>query len=356
MSAAAPAASAVEHTRFRRVSAGLARYQGAVGLLVLIILASFPIGFYAGGYRISIYNPNFRAWNNFANIMEQVAITGVLAVGMTFVILTAGIDLSVGSGVAFLSCAAALWVVGGHMPLAAILLLTLALGAAMGGVSGVIIARTGMQPFVVTLAMMVSLRGLAYIITHSTFVTGLGHTLDFFKTSIMVPVPGFLQGVLGTTDTWNRVPLFALFLLGVVFLAQLVLVKTRFGRYVLSIGGNEDASRLSGVPVDRVKVQVYALNGLLVALAALMYTARNQSGAPGTAVGYELDAIAAVVVGGTSLMGGQGSVTGTLVGTLFIGILSNVLQLNGVDYYVGLGLEGPIILLAVLLQPGRRRA
>ncbi len=331
------------------------RYQGAIGLIILLTLASFPIGFIAGGSRVSLYNENFRTWTNFANILEQVAITGVLSVGMTFVIITGGIDLSVGSGVAFFSCASALWIVGGHLSLPIIVLLTLGLGAVVGSISGGIIARTGLQPFVVTLAMMVSLRGLAYIITHSTFVTGLGSSLDFFKSSVMVPIPRFLQPLFGTAETWNRIPLFAIFLIIVVFLAQILLVRTKFGRQVISIGGNEEAARLSGIPVNRVKILVYMLNGILVATAAIMYTARNQSGAPGTAVGYELDAIASVVVGGTSLMGGRGAVTGTLLGTLFIGILGNVLQLNGVDYYVGLGLEGPIILLAVLLQPGRKR-
>ena len=333
----------------------LSRYQGAFGLIILISLASFPLGFYLGDARVSLYNPNFRTWGNFANILEQVAITGVLAVGMTFVILTGGIDLSVGSGVAFLSCASALMVVGGHLPVPLIIIATLALGGLIGGVSGGIIAKSGLQPFVVTLAMMVSLRGLAYVITHSTFVTGLGSALDPFKASVMVPIPSFLQSVFGTTETWNRIPLFAVVLIGVVLIAQAVLNTTRFGRQVMSIGGNEEASRLSGIPVARVKTAVYALSGALVGLAALMFTARTQSGSPSSAFGYELDAIAAVVVGGTALTGGYGTVTGTLIGTLFIGILGNVLQLNGVDYYVGLGLEGPIILLAVLLQPNRRR-
>ena len=338
-----------------RIRAFLTRYQGALGLLILIILASFPIGFYLGESRISLYNPYFRTWGNFANILEQVAITGVLAVGMTFVILTGGIDLSVGSGVAFLSCAAALMVVGGHLSVTLIILATLGMGALIGGVSGGIISRTGLQPFVVTLAMMVSLRGLAYVITKSTFVTGLGATLDPFKASLMIPIPGFLQPVFGTTETWNRIPAFAIVLVGVVLISQAVLNKTRFGRQVMSIGGNEEASRLSGIPVGRVKTAVYALSGALVGLAALMFTARTQSGSPSVAIGYELEAIAAVVVGGTSLMGGHGAVTGTLIGTLFIGVLGNILQLSNVGYYAGLGLTGPIILLAVLLQPNRRR-
>ena len=354
MNASAAPPVKIENQR-SRILPSLLRYQGALGLLILILLASFPIGFYLGESRISLYNPNFRTWGNFANIMEQVAITGVLAVGMTFVILTGGIDLSVGSGVAFLSCAAALMVVGGHLPVPLIILATLALGGVIGAINGGVIARTGLQPFVVTLALMVSLRGLAYVITKSTFVTGLGSALDPFKASLMIPIPGFLQPLVGTTQTWNRVPLFALVLLGVVFIAQGVLNTTRFGRQVMSIGGNEEASRLSGIPVGRVKTAVYALAGALVGLAALMFTARTQSGSPSSAFGYELDAIAAVVVGGTSLMGGYGTVTGTLIGTLFIGILGNVLQLNGVDYYVGLGLTGPIILIAVLLQPNRRR-
>ena len=157
----------------------------------------------------------------------------------------------------------------------------------------------------------------------------------------------------GTDRVWNPIPVFAVFFLAAVALGHVLLTRTRTGRHITSIGGNEEATRLSGVAVNRNKMFVYALNGLLVGLAALMFTARTNSGDPGSAVGYELDAIAAVVVGGTSLAGGKGSIIGTMVGALFIGVLNNVLQLNNIDRYTALALEGPIILLTVALQRKR---
>ncbi len=333
----------------------LGRYQAVVGLLLLVLLASLPIGIERGSLRLSLYSPYFRSWDNFANVFRQTSITGVLAVGMTFVILTGGIELSVGSGLAFLSCVAALLARRADLPFAAVILLVIGLGGLVGGINGAMVARGRFQPFIATLAAMVTLRGLAFRVTGSSIVTSpdLEARFRIFSGSFAVPIPAFLWRLLGTDHVWNPLPVFAVFFLAAVVLGHLVLTRTRTGRYIVSIGGNEEAARLSGVPVTRDKMLVYALNGLLVGLAALMFTARTNSGDPGSAVGYELDAIAAVVVGGTSLSGGKGSIIGTLIGALFIGVLNNILQLNSIDRYTALALEGPIILFAVALQRKR---
>ncbi len=332
-------------------------YQGALGLVVLVLLASLPIGFHAGGMRVSLYSPYFRSWDNFANIFRQTSITGVLAVGMTFVILSGGIDLSVGSALALLSCSAALLARRPDLSLPLLVLMVLALGALVGALNGAIVAKGRFQPFIATLATMVTLRGLAFRVTGSNIITDptLEQKFRLFAGNISLPIPAFLWGLAGTDRLWNPVPVFAVFFLVAVAGSHILLTRTRIGRHIFSIGGNELATRLSGISVDRSKILVYALNGLLVGLAALMFTSRTNSGDPGSGIGFELDAIAAVVVGGTTLTGGRGSIVGTLIGALFIGVLNNVLQLNSIDRYTALALEGPIILLAVALQRGRER-
>ncbi len=330
--------------------------QGILGLLILIILSSCPVGFYLFGVRFSLYSPYFWSWANFANIFRQTSIVGILAVGMTFVILTGGIELSVGSGLAFLSVSAALLCKNPNASFPLIVVAVIFLGAAIGGISGTVVTRGKFQPFIATLAAMVTLRGLTFRLSGGNIVNDYNMEARFsgFSRNIMVPIPGFLHQLAGTTDLWNPVPVFALIFLAAVAGGQILLKKTAFGRKIVSVGGNEEATRLSGVSVDRTKITVYALNGALVALAALMFTARTSTGDPGSGIGYELDAIAAAVVGGTALTGGRGSIIGTLIGALFIGVLNNSLQLNSIDRYTALALEGPIILLAVGMQ--RRKA
>lgn len=309
----------------------LARYQGVIGFVALVALAS------------ALEPRTFPQPGNVANIARQVAVDGVIAVGMTFVILTGGIDLSVGSMMALVSSVAATNAKNG-MSLPLNVLASLALGGFLGGINGVVISRSRLQPFVVTLATMVMLRGIAQIYTQVAVVTGIGRSLDVFQSDIAgVPFPGILLVVS-------------------VVIAYVTLAKTRFGRYVYSIGGNEEASRLSGVPVGRVKVSVYVISGVTVGLAALLFTARTSSGDPNSGVGKELDAIAAVVVGGASLIGGIGSVFGTLVGAFFIGALNNFIdiqryiQFDQLKPFIGMALKGPIIIAAVLFQTrGRTR-
>jgi simple sugar transport system permease protein len=221
-----------------------------------------------------------------------------------------------------------------------VLIVVPAVGLAFGWLNGIIITKGRLQPFIVTLAMMVGVLGIARVVAgqdaavHPVY-TGTNATEDFDVLRALlyriVPVPG-------------------LFFLAVVVLSALLLRMTTFGRYVYAIGGNEQAARLSGVAVDRVKIAVYAMSGFLASLAGVLYTAQYRQGKPDAGVGMELDAIAAVVIGGTSLMGGKGSIAGTFVGVLIFGFLSNILQLNNIDSNTQLVLKGGIILAAVLVQ------
>ncbi|MBS1715712.1 MAG: ABC transporter permease [Armatimonadetes bacterium] len=297
----------------------LQRYQGLVGLALLLGVALIldPQHFYTPG--------------NLANVLNQLAVPGILAVGMSFVILTGGIDLSVGSLLGLLNCVCATWLVDGR-GVGPTILFTVAVGLGTGALLGWLVHATRLQPFVVTLAAMVSLRGVAYVYTDNGTVSGLGKKLEFL-----------IQPFFG-------IPVSAWIMLGVTVVAVVLLSKTVFGRSVYAVGGNEEAARYAGLPLGRVRIGAYAMNGLCIALAALVFTARNTNGDPSAGTGYELDAITAVVVGGTSLLGGSGGVLGTFVGAMFIVCLNVLLILKGVNTYVGMGWKGIIVLVAVYLQ------
>jgi ribose transport system permease protein len=301
------------------------RYQGVLGLSLLLLVAF-------------LVEPRFFSPENLANVLNQLAIPGTLALGMTFVILTRGIDLSVGSLFALLNCVAAAWSRDGT-PLIWTSLYVLAIGMAVGALTGAIVSWTRLQAFVVTLAAMVSLRGVAYVYSKGAFISGVGDTFDPIQTSPL------------------GLPLSAYVLLVATVIATVLLAKSRFGRQIYAIGGNEEASRLSGLPVHKTRIAAYTVNGLCVAMAALMFTAKTENGQYSAGIGYELDAIAGAVVGGASLMGGFGNALGTFVGSLFIVSIGVLMQLRGVDTQVGLGFKGIIILIAVYLQSlGRGRS
>ncbi len=310
------------------------RYQGLAGLFLLLIVAFFvaPKSDNPG----NLFHSIFFSTGNLRNVLNQLAVPGVLAVGATFVILTGGIDLSAGSALALLNCIAATWLVHGtSVPVT--IAYVLAVGTFIGAILGFLVAVTKLQPFVVTLAGLVSLRGIAYVYTNNANVAGLQDKLDFLQTiHFGVPLAGWL-------------------LILLVIIGTVVLKKSVFGRRIYAIGGNSTAAVYSGVPVNRVRISAYALNGFCVALAAILFTARNTNGEPSSGMGYELDAITAAVVGGTSLIGGFGNVFGTFVGALFIVCLNVLLILQGVSYYVGQGWKGVIILVAVYLQNLGRR-
>jgi len=285
--------------------------------------------------------PIFWRADNWANVLRQISDIGILAMGMTLVIVSGGIDLSVGSLLA-LSCTVFAYtftsVPAAWSPAAGILL---AVGSAslFGLLAGVVVARFRMQPFIVTLAVMIGSRGLAkWLVGNATIAVGYDD-----RTKLLVDFIGQKAFVV---SAFVVVTLFTLVLLN----------WTRFGRYLMAVGGSEDAARLSGINVSWVKIRVYLLSGLIAGIAGVLYCCETHQGDPKAGMAYELDAIAAAVIGGTSLSGGKGGIIGTVVGALALGILSNVLGLNSVDENVQWMLKAGIILVAVWLQQvGARR-
>jgi ribose transport system permease protein len=298
-------------------------------------------GLLALGLLLTALTPHFLTVSNLLNVMEQTSINAVIAVGMTFVILSGGIDLSVGSLVA-LSGVVMATVLQAGAPLPVAIAAGLLTGAVCGLVNGSLVTLGRLPPFIATLGMMSVARGAALLFTDGRPVSGFPPGFRSLATGrvLMIPVP-------------------VLVALVVYALAHLVLARTRFGRYVYAIGGNEEATRLSGVPVRFHKTMVYALSGLVSAVAATILTARLNSAQPIAGMMYELDAIAATVIGGTSLLGGQGRVSGTLIGALIMGVLRNGLNLLGISSFlqqvvIGLVIVGAV-LLDSLLKAGDRR-
>ncbi|CAM3065177.1 ribose ABC transporter permease [Vibrio neptunius] len=301
----------------------LIEQKSLIALIFLIVVVSF-------------LNPNFFTVDNILNILRQTSINAIIAVGMTLVILTAGIDLSVGSVLALCGAFAAS-LIALEVPVLVAVPTALFAGAALGAISGIIIAKGKVQAFIATLVTMTLLRGVTMVYTDGRPIsTGFTDTADAFAWfgtgyALGIPVP-----------VWLMVIVFAA--------AWYLLNHTRFGRYVYALGGNESATRLSGINVDRVKIGVYAICGLLSALAGIIITSRLSSAQPTAGMGYELDAIAAVVLGGTSLMGGKGRIMGTLIGALIIGFLNNALNLLDVSSYYQMIAKAVVILLAVLVD------
>ncbi len=279
---------------------------------------------------------SFLSVNNLSNVGRQVSINALIAVGMTFVILTGGIDLSVGSVMALAGTIAAGLMIGGVNAVLALLICVL-IGAAFGIFNGALVAYGRMPPIIVTLATMGIARGLALIYTHGYPIDGLPSWISFFGN-------GSVFGL--------QMPI--IIMLVVYAIAWVILERTPVGRYVYAIGGNESATRLSGVRVSRYKMIVYAISGLTSAIAAVVITARLMSGQPNAGIGFELDAIAAVVLGGTAISGGRGSIIGTLLGALLLGVLNNGLNMVHVDPYVQNVIKGGIILLAIYIGRDRR--
>ena len=298
----------------------------------------FPaVGLIAVCLVMVVTTENFFSADNFLNIARQVSINAIIAVGMTCAILSGGIDLAVGSVMALSGTLMAGLMVAGVPPYAAILL-GLGVGLAFGLFNGFFIAYADMPPIIVTLATMGIARGLALIYTGGYPIDGLPEMFAFFGR-------GSVLGI--------QTPVVIMLL--TFFLAYLLLNKTPIGRYIYAIGGNEEATRLSGVRVSRYKLLVYALSGFTSALAGLVLSSRLMSGQPNSGVSFELDAIAAVVMGGTSISGGRGAIIGTLIGAMMLGVLNNGLNMMGVSPYVQNIIKGLIILFAIYISRERRR-
>ncbi|HIF9079981.1 TPA: ribose ABC transporter permease [Photobacterium damselae] len=301
----------------------LIEQKSLIALIFLIVVVSF-------------LNPNFFTVDNILNILRQTSVNAIIAVGMTLVILTAGIDLSVGSVLALCGAFAAT-LIAMEVPVLIAVPTALLAGAILGAISGVIIAKGKVQAFIATLVTMTLLRGVTMVYTDgrpiSTGFTDVADSFAWFGTGYAMGIP---------VPIWLMVIVFAA--------AWYLLNHTRFGRYVYALGGNESATRLSGINVDRVKIGVYAICGFLSALAGIIITSRLASAQPTAGMGYELDAIAAVVLGGTSLAGGKGRIMGTLIGALIIGFLNNALNLLDVSSYYQMIAKAVVILLAVLVD------
>jgi ribose transport system permease protein len=314
----------------------------ARALLALVLMAAIGILFNADGA--------FSRWSVHRDMLRQVSVFGILACGMTVVIIAAGIDLSVGSVMALSAVAFAWLTLPGDWPATLAVPAVLLLGAALGSVSGVLVALLRIQPFIVTLAMMVFARGLAKIVSGGTKITNYVPQAD--GTSRVVELPRVFELIDGRVIGGN-LSIVTLVFLACVLVTWVVLARLRLGRHIYAVGGNEEAARLSGVPVARTLVTTYALSGLFAAVAGLCQAAQETHGDPETGVGYELDAIAMVVIGGTALTGGKGSVVLTLIGVLTIGYLQKILSLNAAPEATRLMLTGAIIVCAVLFQRGR---
>jgi ribose/xylose/arabinose/galactoside ABC-type transport system permease subunit len=313
---------------------GLSTYSFANLMKKYGIFISLAVMFIA----LSFLSETFFTPQNLINILRQVSINGIIAIGMTFVILTGGIDLSVGSLVA------AAGVIAGSIVCKDPNAIWFALFAAMvtcgvfGLLNGLGIAKFNMPPFVMTMAVMTVARGFAYV-----YSDGRPYLLQSDSFNL------FGQGHIGP------IPIPVIIFLVLIIAVSILLARTKFGRYVYAVGGNENAASTSGVNVSKVKILVYLISGVLTGLSGVILASRINSGQPAVGNGYELDAIAAVVIGGTSLNGGIGNIWGTLVGIFIIGIINNGLNLLNVSSYYQLIVKGIIIAGAVFLDQRTKR-
>lgn len=314
----------------------IAQFQSLIALFILCL-------------ALALMTDNFMTTDNFWNVMRQISVNVCISVGMTLVILTAGIDLSVGSILAFCGAVTAgllsngisipaLNLFIGFTVLGAVLA-GLLVGGGLGFINGYAITKFKVPPFVATLAMLTMARGFTMLWTKGHPISGLGETFGFLGTGwfLGIPMPVWISGI-------------------VVVTAIVLTGKTRFGRYIYAIGGNENASLLSGIPIAKVKIWVYALAGILAAVGGILVTARLDSAQPNAGFSYELDAIAAVVIGGTSLSGGRGTILGTVLGAIIIGVLNNGLILMSVSPFWQQVIKGLVILLAVIIDKSNQKS
>ncbi|NLK29263.1 MAG: ribose ABC transporter permease [Clostridiales bacterium] len=301
----------------------LSYYMQDFGALIALMILVIGIG---------IISPQFRTVNNFFSLLRQSSINGLIAFGMTFVILTGAIDLSVGSLLA-LSTAICAGLIKGGMPAALAMVISLLLGAALGFISGILVTKGRLQPFIATLITMTVYRGVTMIYTNGKPISGLGDSN--------------ILRVIGKGDLFGiPVPVILLFVMFIIF--YFLLNKTTFGRRIYATGSNAKAAKLAGVNISRTKILVYVISGIMSALAGLILLSRLNSAQPTLGTGYELDAIAAVALGGTSMNGGRGKIYGTLIGVLIIAVLNNGLNILGVSSYYQDVIKGLVILIAVL--------
>lgn len=281
----------------------------------------------------AILSPNFMTADNILNVLRQVSTNGIIAFAMTFIIIIGGIDLSVGAisaaSMMVTTCSIAYF----GVPVAVGVLFGLLFGLGIGFLNGIIIAKTGMAPFIVTLAMMTITRGIAYI-------TSDAKPVRVFDDAFAQIGGGFVGPI--------SYPV--IYMIAILVVLAIVLYKTKFGRYIYAIGGNREAAKFSGIHIAKVETSVYVISGLMSAFSGIILASRMYTGQPTTGDGAELDAIASVVLGGTSFAGGIGGIGGTVIGVLIMGILSNGLNMLNVSYYYQLVVKGIVILIAVYID------
>jgi ribose transport system permease protein len=318
-----------EETAEQKRGFDFAYWWDRVGILVVLIALVALMAAIA---------PNFASVNNLFNIARSISINAILAAGMTFVILAAGIDLSVGSILAVSGVASVMTAIAG-VPAPLAILIGIVAGALAGLINGMLIAYLSLAAFIVTLGTMTFLRGLAYTMTDGQPI--VSNTLAFRDIG-----NGYIAGI----------PAPVVVMVVVYAVAWFVLERTRYGRHVYAVGGNAEAARLAGINVKRVITSVYVIAGVCAGLAGVIFSARVVSAQPTAGVGYELDAIAAVVLGGTSLVGGRGRIFGTLVGSVILGVLSTGLILMNVQFFTQLMIKGLVIILAVAIDSLKQRS
>jgi ribose transport system permease protein len=308
------------------------KFQSVFGLIAIVLLASV-LTVRDGEYLF--LNPT-----NLANVVRSISENGIIAIGMTLVILVAGIDLSVGAILGLTATAAADLMMHQHFGMASTVFIVLLVGALIGMFNGLVSTKLAIQSFIVTLATMSIARGIARY-----WSGGIGVPISYGHEADLAPVS---YSILSERIWGIPVPAICFVMIAIIF--TIVLRYTRFGRYVYAIGGNATASRLSGIPVDRIKIAVFTICGVLSAVAGLIHAAQLNQGSPNDGIGYELNAIAAVAIGGTSLSGGIGTIPGTVIGALILGVLDNMLGLLNVNNNLQLVVKGLIIIAAVVLQ------
>ncbi|AMO54968.1 inner-membrane translocator [Endozoicomonas montiporae CL-33] len=319
-----------EHKQERAFTLNRELIMKLAPLLSLILLCAF----------FSIGSPYFLSVDNLMTIALQTAVIGIMAIGVTYVIITAGIDLSLGSVMAFSGVCAGIAATSG-IPLAISIMIGIAAATACGMVSGALVTKAGIPPFIATLGLMMSVRGLNMVLTDGRAI----YFLDY---------PVFRM--LAHGKLFDVIPYPVIYLAVVAFIAAYILRRTVFGRYIYAVGSNEEAARLSGINVQRVKLMVYTFCGLLTGIAGLILAARLNSGQPSAGVSYELEAIAAVVIGGTSLAGGIGTIGGTVIGAFIMSVLKNGLNLMGVSQFWQMVATGAVVVAAVYLDNLRKRS
>ncbi|MGW8426240.1 ABC transporter permease [Peribacillus simplex] len=298
-----------------------------LGMVIVLLMLCVVLSFTA---------PNFLESENILNVLKQVSIIAILAAGMTIVILTGGIDLSVGSTVALSGVISVMASSSGMNPFLS-MSLGVAVGYLVGFINGFFIAKTKLPSFIVTLGSMTYVRGLAYVISGGYPIVLLSEQFKFIGGGKILGVPT------------------PIYITMIVYILMFFILKyTMFGRHIYAIGGNEEAAHLSGIKVEKSLINVYSISGLLAGLGGVVLAGRLYSGQPTAGNMYELDAIAAVILGGTSFTGGKGRIQSTIIGVLIMGIITNGLTLMNVDYYWQLIVKGGVIVVAVLLDRLRR--